>query len=52
MKGFIETSAESSVIKEKLLEEEKEDIEIAPKRSKDNDSNFFTEKKLRQRFKK
>ncbi len=43
---------ESSVIKEKLLEEEKEDIEIALKRSKDNDSNFFTEKKLRQRFKK
>ena len=52
MKGFIETSAESSVIKEKLLEEEKEDIEIALKRSKDNDSNFITEKKLRQRFKK
>jgi len=52
MKGFIETSAESLVMKEKLPEEEKEDIEIALKRSKDNDSSFITEKKLRQRFKK
>ena len=48
MKGFVETSVESSVIKEKLLEEEKEDIKIALKRSKDNDSNFITEEKFRQ----
>ena len=48
MKGFMETSVEYSVIKEKLLEEEKEDIEIALKRSKDNDSNFIIEEKLRQ----
>ena len=52
MKGFVETSVESSVIKEKLLEEEKGDIEITLKRSKDNDSNFITEEKLRQSFKK
>ncbi len=52
MKGFMETSEESSVIKEKLLEEEKKDIEIALKRSKDNDSNFITEEKLKQWFKK
>jgi len=52
MKGFMETSEESSVIKEKLPEEEKKDIEIALKRSKDNDSNFITEEKLRQWFKK
>ena len=52
MKGFIETLVESSVIKEKLLEEEKEDIGIAFKRSKDNDSNFITEEKLTQSFKK
>ncbi len=47
MKGFMETPVESSVIKEKSLEEEKEDIEIALKRSKDNDSSFITEEKLR-----
>ena len=52
MKGSMETSEESSVIKEKLHEEEKKDIEIALKRSKDNDSNFITEEKLRQWFKK
>jgi hypothetical protein len=44
----METPMESSIIKEKLLEEEKEDIEIAVKRSKDNESNFIAEEKLRQ----
>jgi hypothetical protein len=48
----MEIPVESSVIKEKSLEEEKKDIEIALKRSKDNDSNFIMEKKLRERLKK